>query len=776
MRVELDAGRRAEIRERAVRALLELPAQVGRYLIRGELGRGGMGVVYDAFDPQLSRRVALKVIDPDRLDDATSGGDGELHQRFEREMKATSRLFHPNLVTILDAGSTRVAGEDRAYYVMECIEGESLEQRLDRAGPVSRVEVLEIGVAIARGLAEVHQQGLVHRDVKPSNILLPLRGEPKLTDFGLCHWRRDPLHQGAGQGEGESLLGSAHYLSPEQVQGAGVDSRADLFSFGGVLIRCATGKLPFSAPSLGDLLRKIVAQPPDGLEDLSPDLRALIADLMAKDRDARPGSTEAVVTRLTLLASRAPVARRWARRLRVMASTLVLIGALATAFGSWVRHELSSVQVQAARHEHADAPTAPDDTRRRAAPFPAGLPVAGAEGAEGAEGAGGAGPADRLARRDLLFGALNRLEVVRRRHGEAQASANAWLPSSLGRATLVHDPEQWLGALEARELAVQLGLFARELSVDARMLVVSPQAATLEEFASLAFESLEGGSLGPGKPEPGAGLGPRGLLLVVDPLRGRARIELGYALETHLPDSLVGSLLRDHVARLAGPERGLSLRLALRVLRGRLRRAALAGPLVMVDGVDAAVGFGAGGGGASAALGDWVPPSRTRLSPASRAAFSPAPTVHEAYARYRAWLVSGGLDPDVELFTPETRKLLCSWRGTPSYAASMIDRLASGPVEVRERGDAALLFATRDPLALPHLFRRAPAGWQVDLAAEQRHLRMIAGGAHTWTLRNVDAEPIASFRDELEVVDGLVRLREGDNRRLHLGVDQADAS
>ena len=139
MTPRLDATRRAAIREGALEAFFELPKRIGRYAIRGELGRGGMGVIYDGFDSNLSRQVAIKVIDVQRLAE-TGLGDHELHQRFEREMRVTSQLFHPNLVAILDAGIARIGGEPRAYYLMERIEGESLELRLRRAGPMARKE------------------------------------------------------------------------------------------------------------------------------------------------------------------------------------------------------------------------------------------------------------------------------------------------------------------------------------------------------------------------------------------------------------------------------------------------------------------------------------------------------------------------------------------------------------------------------------------------------------------------------------------------------------
>lgn len=288
---------RSATRKGALRAMAALPEQYGRYQIRGELGRGGMGIVYDAFDPELDRRVALKVLYRDALDD-TEVSD-EYSTRFINEMRATSRIFHANLVCILDAGVERVGSELTPYYVMEQINGVSLAEHLEEKGLLARNEGLRIAAAIARGLAAVHEAGLIHRDLKPSNVLLPDVGEPKVADFGLC--RCDRI---AGpQSDVEQILGSAHYMAPEQVRAGDATPRSDLFALGSIILRMFSGTEPFHASSLDTHMQRILRDEPDGLESLTPDLRDLVQWLMAKDPDQRPESAAVVAESLDALAS-----------------------------------------------------------------------------------------------------------------------------------------------------------------------------------------------------------------------------------------------------------------------------------------------------------------------------------------------------------------------------------------------------------------------------------------------------------------------------------------
>ena len=328
--------RRAEIRSGAIEAFFDLPERIGRYEIRGELGRGGMGVVYDDFDPSLGRAIAVKVIDEARLNQ-TELADEELRQRFEREMRATSTLFHTNLVAILDAGFADVHGKARAYYVMERIEGECLETRLRRAGPMTRQEGLDLAAAVARGLAAVHADGLVHRDLKPSNILIPSRGEAKLTDFGLCQWKLDPLD---GQME-NAILGSPHYLAPEQVTREEVDFRADLFGLGAVLVHIFTGAPPFPASSLSEHFGRIISDDPDGLADLDRDIRSLVCKLLSKNPSDRPESAQVVAGQLAELARNSRSRESWKRGLGNVAIASGVVACAAIAVGVWAQQDLA---------------------------------------------------------------------------------------------------------------------------------------------------------------------------------------------------------------------------------------------------------------------------------------------------------------------------------------------------------------------------------------------------------------------------------------------------
>jgi hypothetical protein len=303
------------VRERVLESLNELPQAIDRYRIRGELGRGGMGIVYDAHDPELDRPVAIKLIHPRVL----RGADpAELLARFAREMRATSQIFQANVVSILDAGVAEIEGERRAYYVMERVPGPSLEERLRDVGELSREETLRTGAAIARGLAAVHAAGLVHRDLKPSNVLLPLDGSPKISDFGLC----SVDGEGAGNGSG-GILGTAHYMAPEQVRREPVSPATDLFALGAILMRMRSGREPFLAASAESHFYRVLHDAPDGIEELDADLAELVLALLAKDPKERPASAAAVAERLASLAGSAPgaPARGRARRLRIWSRT-----------------------------------------------------------------------------------------------------------------------------------------------------------------------------------------------------------------------------------------------------------------------------------------------------------------------------------------------------------------------------------------------------------------------------------------------------------------------
>jgi eukaryotic-like serine/threonine-protein kinase len=262
--------------------------RLGHYGIRCKLGAGGMGVVYRADDTQLDRPVALKLMRPVLAASTTA------RQRFLREAKAVAAVKHPHIVTIFQVGEEQGV----PFLAMELLEGESLEIRLARQGPLPIVEGLRIGREIAEGLAAAHERGLVHRDVKPANIFLENHRTVKILDFGLARGVKDTDHLTPNG----TIVGTPAYMSPEQAAHAHSDPRGDLFSLGCVLYRMTTGTLPFRG---GDALSTLFAlanvkpAPPRAINaDVPQHLSDLIMRLLAKEPAARPGSAKNVADRL----------------------------------------------------------------------------------------------------------------------------------------------------------------------------------------------------------------------------------------------------------------------------------------------------------------------------------------------------------------------------------------------------------------------------------------------------------------------------------------------
>ena len=203
---------------------------LGPYQIIDVIGRGGMGIVLRALDTKLNRIVAVKVLAPDLA------ANPNARRRFLREAQAAAAVSHPHVVTI------HAVDEDKLpYLVMECVVGQSLQEKLDRAGALRLTEILRIGRQVAEGLAAAHEQGLIHRDIKPANILLENGVERvKITDFGLARAADDVAITRTGE-----VSGTPQYMSPEQARGEHVDQRSDLFSLGCVLYAMCTGRPPF---------------------------------------------------------------------------------------------------------------------------------------------------------------------------------------------------------------------------------------------------------------------------------------------------------------------------------------------------------------------------------------------------------------------------------------------------------------------------------------------------------------------------------------------------
>jgi len=201
----------------------------GKYKIIEPIGKGGMGVVYKAEDIKLERAVALKFLP------AELTGDPDARERFAREAKAAAALSHPHICTVYEIGEE----ENRYFIAMECIEGQSLKQKILK-GPPNQTEALDIAIQVAEGLEEAHKKGIIHRDIKPGNIMLTEKGQAKIMDFGLAKFDRgDDLTKTA------TIMGTVAYMSPEQTRGEAIDQRTDIWSFGATLYEMVTGEMPF---------------------------------------------------------------------------------------------------------------------------------------------------------------------------------------------------------------------------------------------------------------------------------------------------------------------------------------------------------------------------------------------------------------------------------------------------------------------------------------------------------------------------------------------------
>jgi serine/threonine protein kinase len=261
---------------------------LGGYRLVEELGRGGMATVYKAYQPKLERWVALKVLDPAYISD-----DSEVLARFRREARAIAALRHPNILAVYDYGEE----EGLAYIVMEYVESGTLKDRL-QGEPIDWQRAVDLGIGVGRALAFAHDQGIIHRDVKPANILLPREDWPLLADFGLVKLQqaRRALTQ-AGV-----ILGTPDYTAPEQALGETADHRADIYALSVVLFEMLTGQLPFRAKRAFDVLLMHINELPPQPRDLVPSipdaLENVILKAMSKSPDERYPSMKGMLTSL----------------------------------------------------------------------------------------------------------------------------------------------------------------------------------------------------------------------------------------------------------------------------------------------------------------------------------------------------------------------------------------------------------------------------------------------------------------------------------------------
>lgn len=253
---------------------------IGRFVVDECLGRGAMGTVYRAQDPLIERTVAVKVLSVDLAPAERS----EFRERFFREAKAAGRLNHSNIVTIYDIGES----EGTPYIAMEYLPGLTLRETLDSGAVLPVRRVVEIAMLVARGLDYAHQNGVIHRDVKPANIMLARTGQVKIMDFGIA------VASDTGRTQSGALLGSPRYMAPEQIANGAVDARTDVFSLGVTLYEMLTGKDPFQGQTIPEVMHKILLVDPVPPSTLNPDiperLERIVMRALAKDPADRYGS------------------------------------------------------------------------------------------------------------------------------------------------------------------------------------------------------------------------------------------------------------------------------------------------------------------------------------------------------------------------------------------------------------------------------------------------------------------------------------------------------
>ena len=261
----------------------EMLGRIGKFDVSEIIGRGGMGVVYKGFDTELNRPVAIKVLAPHLA------ASGIARRRFAREAQAAAAVQHPNVVPIHSVNATAAdsVSPNKPYLVMTLVSGKSLQAHVEEKGPLPVKDVVRIAQQIAAGLAAAHQKGLVHRDIKPANILMENDvNRVMITDFGLARAAND-----VGVTQTGWLMGTPHYMSPEQVKGNEIDPRSDLFSMGGVLHFLCTGREPFRGDRPFAVMQKIVNEDPVDAQavnnEVTRTLAQIIRGLVNKNVDQR---------------------------------------------------------------------------------------------------------------------------------------------------------------------------------------------------------------------------------------------------------------------------------------------------------------------------------------------------------------------------------------------------------------------------------------------------------------------------------------------------------
>ena len=267
----------------------------GRFVLGRKVGSGGMSTVFVGTDEVLGRTVAIKVLKSEFM-------ESDLGARFRREGRTAARLSHPNIVQVYDAGENDLDGQTISYIVMEYVSGGDLRDLIHERGTLSGEEISKLGDGIAAGLAHAHERGVVHRDIKPPNILLDKSGQPKLTDFGIA--RALDATQATRTG---TYMGTARYSSPEQLQGKEITPKSDIYSLGATLYEAATDSPLFSGTPI-EVASQHVSKPPTPPGELAPvdqGLEDLILACLAKDPEDRPTAPQ-IRSRLAIVSHTGP--------------------------------------------------------------------------------------------------------------------------------------------------------------------------------------------------------------------------------------------------------------------------------------------------------------------------------------------------------------------------------------------------------------------------------------------------------------------------------------
>ncbi|MBA4191667.1 MAG: serine/threonine protein kinase [Planctomycetaceae bacterium] len=329
--------------------------RLGSYAILDLLGRGGMGAVYLAEHLTLHRKVALKVLIPGKNEDQKTAVEA-----FQREARAVAALDHPNIVRIFDVASHN----DTPFLVMEYVEGDSLQQVLERSGPIPYAAAAEYIAQVAAGLQHAHERGFIHRDIKPANLMREKHGVVKILDLGLAHTTAE---KGSENREGTEVAGTAEYIAPEQGMNLSVDSRADIYSLGGTLFALIAGKPPFEGTTTQLLLQHQLKTPPTltSLNSSVPaELSAVVAKMLQKKPDDRYQTPAEVVAALApWMGNSSRVIAGLSRTNIVQRSTLqATLAEIARGSGSSVRRHSGSDVVALAELTEVDTSAAGQET------------------------------------------------------------------------------------------------------------------------------------------------------------------------------------------------------------------------------------------------------------------------------------------------------------------------------------------------------------------------------------------------------------------------------